>query len=702
MSWLSKASIVLLDFLETRFLGKYPTISSNEFEFWIHKAKERAMFIFMDEQIADRLTLLATERFMGPDPNSQNNTQVSQIANIKLSLSEVQKFQEVLFVTMQNAEMCQEQNHFKGCKFIESERLKTQLQNQRLVQDDLIARYVEFLALELGERPPHAVIGMFRMIGDYELNQAQAFYARLGGKDWNNWENQRARMVNKLKERFSTILNWSKSAQSGRKYDFKRDTPGTQSEETVDFVYQCMDFSKTWCGMCFLETKSTDVLAWIKSVRENNAEAVKSYVVYSPPDFEEIRLLTRDPRDSRKNCLPPLSKKLSLPQFNMGNLSSNHPSPPHIQEQDMNPERRRKRMTAKPVDLVEFSKRLQHNNLRRANLSSDLPLFILANGWEVNGSGKQLSETGHTAVTVNQSCRMIEIVTEDAEGVLLLGIFILSCEELGRFGARWFGKTCRIRLEGGPEILFKVKVMPAKDGEEQYKVDIEYPRRQNQQTYQLTSVRLIRALALAVSIVVVLAGLWFWLFSKHFIPQNLSPVVKHPTPIQQPSPLPVPPSQPKEQNQSVQDDKQVQNPKSVTTNGTVKVESPHQKPEPEKSAHQNQTPKSQRQKKSLPSLYIECGDSELEQRYCVALKAKLSTLGKWEIVPQPEKNSIILRRETLLANEGAIFRLELEYSGGETFWRKKETITEDNYLEKVEATASELGRLPQVTQKRNH
>jgi hypothetical protein len=361
----------------------------------------------------------------------------------KLSLTELQLLQYLVYVCSELYERMQEQEHRDG--------------RRSLTQEDMIARYVKHLVLlYLEHNSFYAAVGQSCVLFDLETSQAERLYeilvqgspAHLDTKGDYSVRDAKREMRQRLADRFGPFVSSREGARREQRLVTMAD-PGPH----FGFVKRCLHrlqpvpdedggagrwhlpscFDPTAYGLTELQHDAGDS----DPRAEQSAELRRLHAVVHPCCWARLLRAAGHAYGRRR---------LLLPSFNLSRDGDTR----HMRHSNRHPPE----LTSDELDGL--SRALSKEARRRSALSaSDLSVAVDDVPCRLWSPG----ETDTLRVSAGAGARVLSVSGRDEEGEVLLAVCLLQFGDVGDGGGPF-----KVKLEGGRELTFEVTRTPGGPG----------------------------------------------------------------------------------------------------------------------------------------------------------------------------------------------------------------------------------------------
>jgi hypothetical protein len=313
----------------------------------------------------------------------------------------------------------------------------------RLEEEDMIIRFIKHLVRITTRRNSfYVALGLSRLLYQYSTNETAEIYDLViqdsdRFKDDYYYRSRKRRLIQELSERFGNLIKLARSKSGEERFESLDDSRGR-----VPLVSGCLDQFTPWNTTCPLPARDdlrSDEIPSLKfdgsdPDQEHPVEIRRMHSIIHPGCYS--RLVTALSLDRAE-------KKLTVPRFAINSSGDENGRPGD-------------RTTAPPLnneDLILVASELAENARRRKTSSARL-LAIKVDGAQV--ATIDLDRQTSASFQVDNGAELIEVVTRDATGDLLLATHLLSADEAIGPAPPQFG----IQLEGGQRLAFKLSNVP--------------------------------------------------------------------------------------------------------------------------------------------------------------------------------------------------------------------------------------------------
>ncbi|HYX53507.1 MAG TPA: hypothetical protein VE783_08645 [Candidatus Limnocylindrales bacterium] len=261
----------------------------------------------------------------------------------------------------------------------------------------------------------HVNVGLQRLVYSYSTEEAQRFYEALTERYLGGDEYRRAKaaLMQKLQQRFGALLETVRGQHGELRF-----APCEAQEKWVDLSRRCLDFLTPWStsGACPIPSdfgahgSKLPAQLSVRSGQSTDADRIeinRCHAFIDPTCFGRL---------AEALALDAPLRKLALPRFNMPQETdmSGPPSPSPLSE----------------VERDQINHQLKQESSRRRN-SAPNALRVRLDGVDVKTIGVQTR--AEIALPLGEGAELIEVVTSDPEGQLLLGVYPVAYDEQGAF-----------------------------------------------------------------------------------------------------------------------------------------------------------------------------------------------------------------------------------------------------------------------------
>ncbi len=387
----------------------------------LNRAYDLACFIHGDEASAMRVTLAAASKlevaaaaqdkrlYYTPAGRAENRK-----SRTRVSLSEPHLLQRLVYVESEPFEKEKERNGSPG-------------------EEDMIVHFIKHLArITLKRNSFYVTLGLGRVLHNYSTPETMEIHNLVAQdpervRDESYYRACKGRLMQEMKDRFDGLLQIARVNRGEERFEVRQ-----HSSPFAGLARECLDRFTPWLTPCVVPGNFDPLSDEIKALsfsgddpdHEHQTEVNRIHAVMHPDCFERLaRALNYDAPASR----------LEIPRF-MNSKREDPPAPP-----------RRRSGPLRDEEMYFIKATLAEQSSRRRAATAAL-LRIKIDGEE--RAAIDLERTSRARIDLDPSAELIEVVTDDERGELLLA-------------AHLFDETStstRITLESGQRISFDVSI----------------------------------------------------------------------------------------------------------------------------------------------------------------------------------------------------------------------------------------------------
>jgi hypothetical protein len=349
-------------------------------------------------------------------------------ARTKVAMSELHLLQRLVYIESEPFERKDEQAPSFG----------------RPDEDDMIIRFIKHLVRITTRRNSfYVALGFSRLLYQYTTNETAEIYDLIiqdsdRFKDDYYYRSRKRRLIHELCERFGNLIKLARSKSGEERFESV-----DNSRARIPLVSGCLDQFTPWNTACPLPDRHDLRADDIPSLKFDGTDPDQEH----PVEIRRMHSLIHPGCYSRlvaALALDLAQNRLAVPRFAInasasqsGGRPGDRTTPPAINNEEL---------TLVGAELAE--------NARRRKTSSARLLAIRVDGAQV--ATIDLTRQTSASFQVDDTAELIEVVTRDAAGDLLLATHLLTIDEATGSVPPQFG----IQLEGGQRLVFKLSSPP--------------------------------------------------------------------------------------------------------------------------------------------------------------------------------------------------------------------------------------------------
>jgi hypothetical protein len=333
----------------------------------------------------------------------------------------------------------------------------------RLCEEDMIIRFIKHLVRITTRRNSfYVALGLSRLLYQYTTNETAEIYDLIiqdseRFKDDYYYRSRKRRLIQELSDRFGHLIKLARSKSGEERFESVDD-----SSARLPLVSSCLDRLTPWNTTCPLPDRPDLQASEIRSLKfdgsdpdqEHPIEVRRMHSVIHPGCFSRLVAAL---------ALDHAEKKLTVPRFAIDESGSDGGRRPDDRTGDR---------TIAPLlndeELLLLDAELAESARRRKTSSARL-LAVRVDGAEV--ATIDLNRQSSLSFQVDDTAELVEVLTRDAGGDLLLATHLLTFDDGGAPPSSRFG----IQLEGGQRLVFNLSPAPQAAGlSDRFLVEVSY------------------------------------------------------------------------------------------------------------------------------------------------------------------------------------------------------------------------------------
>lgn len=418
------------------------TVSDNQ---WLDRAFKLACFIHRDRATAVRIVTEAISKLEIASAAQDKRLYYTPIGRSsarksrnKVLLGEAHLLQRLVYVESESYERQKEQRGLSG-------------------EEDMIIHFIKHLVrITIKRNSFYVTLGLSRLLHNYTTSETQDIYNVVvqdpeRGRDDYYYRSRKAQLMREVKGRFGNLLKVCRGPRGEERFHGEQ-----HLSKHAGLVEKCLRFFTPWNTPCLMSAGFDPFIEMVPRFsfngeepdNEHEVEINRMHAILDPECYRHlVRALNFDQPERR----------LHIPHFFLsqqpGNGDGPHSGRDHLPE-------------LAEEELLEIAGSLAEQAARRRGASAGL-LRVLVDGSE--RARFDLRRDGNIRFPVDEGAEMIEVLTDDGNGSLLLAVQLLGSEITS--DAEHPSRRS-IVLEGGQEISFAVA--PSKESVGQAVVEIAY------------------------------------------------------------------------------------------------------------------------------------------------------------------------------------------------------------------------------------
>jgi hypothetical protein len=434
-----------------KYLFEETSTKAFELAYFIHLNRQSALQITKDAWSALSAHLKPQRKRFYYRLRGRSMGGVEIKARTKISLEEAQKLQSLVYIRSEHFEKEQE------TKLTPRDSPAREI---NLSDEDWLVRFVKHVAAIIVTRSSfYATLGVGRVIFNYPTEEAATIYDAIiqdsnRMKDAPYFRKRKSEVFMKgLKERFGDLLQTQVVAHGEERFKCRSD-----GASFATLINQCLDLFTPWNTDCVLPAQLNPINEPIDELsfqgddpeKEHPIEARRMHTLIHPSCFQRLTAALEMASPNERLEVPRFFLQGSETGSQSGTKGPSGNNPASGSDRTPSP------LTNE--ELAEVETAVEKQNWRRKRATSDV-ISVLVDG--VERETIKLNQNP-ARWRVDESARLIEIKSRDAEGELLLGSLLLDYQELSQAMPP---KEYSLRLPRGIEILLKLSPFRDPEGE---------------------------------------------------------------------------------------------------------------------------------------------------------------------------------------------------------------------------------------------
>lgn len=342
--------------------------------------------------------------------------------------------------------------------YVESEIFEKQKEQRGLSdEEDMIIHFIKHLVrITIKRNSFYVTLGLSRLLHNYTTSETQGIYNVVAqdpdrGRDDYYYRSRKAQLMREVKERFGNFLKVCRGHRGEERFHGEE-----HPDSHASLVETCLRFFTPWNTPCLVAAGFDPFNDMVPSFsfngdepdHEHEVEINRMHAILDPECYR--RLVGALSFDQPKRRLDVPHFFLSEHAGNGGGPRAGRDHPPELAEDE----------------LVAIAGSLAEQAARRRTATTGL-LRVLVDGGEC--ARLDLLRDGNVRFPVNEGAELIEVLTEDGSGDVLLAVHLLAPEQTSDAEPALMRS---IVLEGGQEISFAFA--PSKDSAGEAVLEVAY------------------------------------------------------------------------------------------------------------------------------------------------------------------------------------------------------------------------------------
>jgi hypothetical protein len=413
--------------------------------YFIHRDKQRALLIAAAALSKLEVAAAAQDKrlYYTPAGRLPSDGERSHRPRTKVAMSEFHLLQRLVYVESEAYEKREESVAHDAC----------------IDEEDMIIRFIKHLVRITTRRNSfYVALGLARLLYQYTTNETAEIYDLViqdseRFKDDHYYRSRKRRLLQELSERFGNLIRIAKSKSGEERFE-----SDDHSRARLPLVSSCLDQFTPWNTPCPLPERPDLGADEILALRfdgedpdqEHPVEVRRMHALIHPTCYSRLVAALGFDSTDLKLAVP----RFSLAKSNGGSAGrpGDRTKPPVLTDEEM---------TLVGAELAD--------NARRRKASSARLLAIRVDGVQI--ATIDLNRETSASFNVDDNAELIEVLTRDSRGDLLLASHLLSFDE----DSGPASTTLSIQLEGGQKVTFKISPANKRAGiTDSVVVDVSY------------------------------------------------------------------------------------------------------------------------------------------------------------------------------------------------------------------------------------